>query len=474
MSTLVRVLIASMFVLVVISYPAFAHHSKSATYKSDAPIEVQGVVTNFSFRNPHILIRLEVTNSDNSITEWVVEGGAATGYRGRGWDNETFKPGDLVQVNGASTIDGSPMVHMNNIQHVDAQTGKVAATENQRRERPRPQQARVPLELPLHLADGIPNVSGFWGGHRISPYNPPKDPQFVYNEAGSLRQAAISRTNDPQVFCERPGLIRQGSLTSYVVSLEQLDDRVIFEYEEYGFSRTIYFDDRNAKGVHSHFGDSVARYEGDTLVIETTNLLPDWASPEGNRLSDQTKVVERYRRADEAQHGALLHIESTISDPVFLQEDYVLTNIKLAIPEIDFIENGCEPPLRDRTEVHPYMNFFLASESLADDGGLEDLDAYCTNLASEVGQGDKRWFAYHSNAEENDINPRDGIGSGPWYNANGELLAMDLEELHSDADWLSSNIAVDQQGRELYSATPSVQDASVNDGDRLLYCLAVD
>lgn len=440
----------------------YSHHSVSATYNTDASIEVQGVVTSFSFRNPHILIRLDVTNADSSITEWVVEGGAATGYRGRGWDAETVKPGDLIHVRGASTHDGSPMVHMNGIQRVNPRTGEFAAILNQEPARRANGPAVARQELSLFMANGLPNVSGFWGGHRISPYMPPKDPQFVYNEVGSLRQAAISLEHDPQVFCERPGLIRQASLTSYVVQIEQLDDRVIFQYEEYGFSRTIYFDDRNALGFHSHFGDSIARYEGDTLVIETTNLLPDWASPEGNRLSDQANVVERYRRVDETQHGALLLIESTISDPVYLQEDYVLTNIKLNIPEIDFIENGCEPPMRERTEVHPYMNFFVVSQASGEGDnfdGFEGGDAFCTSLASEVGQGNKRWHAYlSSDVGENGTNAQGVVGSGPWYNANGEIVAANTLELFNTAKNLNSLTAITERGQTL-------------DSDTLLYCL---
>jgi hypothetical protein len=69
-------------------------------------------------------------------------------------------------------------------------------------------------------------------------------------------------------------------------------------------------------------------------------------------------------------------------------------------------------------------------------GGLAGADAHCQTLAKAEGSGDHTWRAYLSAAATDGqpaVNARDRIGSGPWYNAAGVLIAANVAELHSDA-----------------------------------------
>jgi len=78
------------------------------------------------------------------------------------------------------------------------------------------------------------------------------------------------------------------------------------------------------------------------------------------------------------------------------------------------------------------MSFFITSTGLGDGanlGGLEGADAHCQSLAEAAGSAGQTWRAYLS-AEG--VNARDRVGSGPWTNAKGEIIAADLAELHSD------------------------------------------
>ena len=75
------------------------------------------------------------------------------------------------------------------------------------------------------------------------------------------------------------------------------------------------------------------------------------------------------------------------------------------------------------------MTFFITSEGSGDGanlGGLDGADAHCQKLAGASG---KTWRAYLSTGS---VSARDRIGSGPWHNANGELIARDLDDLHGD------------------------------------------
>jgi hypothetical protein len=107
---------------------ANAHHSFAATFKADAVISVEGVVTEFRFKNPHVLVYLDVTNEDGSVTQWVSEGSSATGKRRDGWDRNTIQAGQKIRITGDSTHDGSPMVSMEAVEFLDANSGAVVKT----------------------------------------------------------------------------------------------------------------------------------------------------------------------------------------------------------------------------------------------------------------------------------------------------------------------------------------------------------
>jgi hypothetical protein len=81
-------------------------------------------------------------------------------------------------------------------------------------------------------------------------------------------------------------------------------------------------------------------------------------------------------------------------------------------------------------------------------GGLAGADAHCQSLAKAEGAGDHTWRAYLSTtatASEPAVNARDRIGKGPWYNAEGLLIAGNLEELHGDSNRLSKELAVTER-----------------------------
>ena len=84
------------------------------------------------------------------------------------------------------------------------------------------------------------------------------------------------------------------------------------------------------------------------------------------------------------------------------------------------------------------MSFFITSVGSgngANLGGLAGADAHCETLANSVGAGGKTWRAYLSTQTDNgmrSVNARDRIGSGPWYNAKGVMIAANVNQLHSE------------------------------------------
>jgi hypothetical protein len=106
------------------------------------------------------------------------------------------------------------------------------------------------------------------------------------------------------------------------------------------------------------------------------------------------------------------------------------------------------------------MSFFLTSAGPGDGGnlgGLDGADAQCQKLATAAGAGDQTWRAYLS---ASGVNARDRIGSGPWHNAKGELIASSVDELHSDANKISKQTGLTETGAAINGRgdTPNMHD----------------
>ena len=95
------------------------------------------------------------------------------------------------------------------------------------------------------------------------------------------------------------------------------------------------------------------------------------------------------------------------------------------------------------------MSFFITSEGPgngADLGGLEGADRQCMILAEAAGVTGKTWRAYLSTST---VDARDRIGNGPWFNANGVMIAESLAALHSDANAINKETGLSERGEQI-------------------------
>jgi hypothetical protein len=103
-------------------------------------------------------------------------------------------------------------------------------------------------------------------------------------------------------------------------------------------------------------------------------------------------------------------------------------------------------------QAAPPMTFFVTSAGTgkgADLGGLEGADRMCQTLAAAAGAGARTWRAYLSTSSFNGgtiVNARDRIGSGPWHNAKGALIANSVDELHGKNNKISKQTALTEKG----------------------------
>ncbi|HEV2531039.1 hypothetical protein [Phenylobacterium sp.] len=116
---------------------------------------------------------------------------------------------------------------------------------------------------------------------------------------------------DPEIKCYLPGVPRANYMT-HPFQIFQSEKQMLFAYEYAGAVRNILFTDPGPAPVDSWMGQSVAHWEGDTLVVVVTGLNDStWLDRAGNFHSSDMKVVERYTPTG----PGILRYEAEITDP---------------------------------------------------------------------------------------------------------------------------------------------------------------
>ena len=159
----------------------------------------------------------------------------------------------------------------------------------------------------------------------------------------------------------------------------------------------------------------------------------------GSAFDDAGQTITPMLRASFPEHfgfystkladGSTFHFSDPENQHVVFEreeERYLIDLAALTEKPEDII-----PPAANR------MSFFLTSVGKGNGGHLEGLagaDRHCQELAEAVGAADQTWRAYLSTSflERPAVNAGDRIGTGPWFNAKGRLVARGVADLHAN------------------------------------------
>ena len=236
---------------------------------------------------------------------------------------------------------------------------------------------------PEQLADGQPDVQGVWrpvngGTQSLDPamssgayFNElvtgvrrsypsrivdPEDGHIPYQPwAAALQQEleAVYETPtrpehiDTQTRCLGPGVPRLYYFPRFRIL--QPPGSVVFVWDQYHSYRVIPLDGRPhiSPRIKLWSGDGRGRWEGNTLIVDTTNLnAKSRLDVVGDFFSDQAHILERFIFID----GDTMHYEATITDPTVFTRPWTMRVVQRRQPEEEFWEYACHEGERDAAE----------------------------------------------------------------------------------------------------------------------------
>ncbi|MGI9327553.1 MAG: hypothetical protein ACR2PZ_20210 [Pseudomonadales bacterium] len=172
----------------------------------------------------------------------------------------------------------------------------------------------VPAEevVALGAVGAVPPGLGVVDGDAI-PYLPAARAKQQENQQNWL-------SADPEVKCYLPGVPRATYLP-HPFQIFHSDSAFFIAYEYAGATRNFFLTDPGEAPVDSWMGQSVARWDGDTLVVTVTGLNDQtWFDRAGNYHSDALKVTERYSM----ENAHVMQYEATIEDPNVFAKPWTL------------------------------------------------------------------------------------------------------------------------------------------------------
>ena len=297
--------------LCAVTTTAMAHHSPSA-YDLKKVVTITGAVTRYQWANPHVYIYIEQTTDTGEKVEWEIEGAPPSIMRRVGLGRDSLKIGDVLSVKGYPA---------KNPQNKDLFPYLVQRGD----------------QTLLSLADftklGAPadagkaaGIDGQWSmavnprafGASASP------PASKLTPKGADALKHFDEKTAPTSNCI-PSPAPSALITPDLVRITVGDGVITIETEAEGSRRTVYMNERSHENARPSIqGHSIGRWEGQTLVVDTTHFAYHGSGNGGGNgigaglpSSTQKHLIERFTLSAD---GKSVAYEFEATDPEYLLE----------------------------------------------------------------------------------------------------------------------------------------------------------
>ena len=327
---------------------ALTHHSR-AHFDLGNIIEIEGVVSELSWRSPHVYVSVEAPDEAGVVRTWTLEGHSIPGFLRVGWQRDSVEVGDRVLVRAHPNRDAEKRFAMlYSATLTDGTTFYAYAI---------PEGTAVAGIEDRRPTDPSTDFSGTWRhlipvqeatiGSFRAPVEWPLTPR------GRAQAEAFDINDDPVLDCVPMGVPRL-ILSTYSHRWWRDEAKLYIEKERTPQLRVIHLDatPRPNDFTADELGYSVGHFEADgTLVVRTGGFAATrWGNSRGLDSSAEKRVTERYKLSED---GYRMSVSYTIDDPVYLTEPVTVEGIYDKSADFEFVAETCDPETARR-----HLQFF--------------------------------------------------------------------------------------------------------------------
>ncbi len=313
--------------LVLFTTSVEAHHGVATGFDVTSDVEINGVITSFSWRNPHVVINVSADEGTDSEESWLIVSGSVSMLKRMGVTPELLPVGKQVRIAGHTARSGDNAMYMNHMLLTDGREliFKRGATARWSKDSIGDSDKLHGKVVEADIDKRPDSIFAVWTtvyndpvSHYLFPGND-NLPQ-VTESARKLMAGFDFSESSPFSNCAPKGMPFAMS-NPYPIELLDAGDNIIIKLEEYDAVREIHMRDKHDdKGIApSTLGYSTGRWESDTLIVTTTKIdygfLIANAKPLPIPQSANVHVEERFSLSSDHNR---LDYEVLITDPEIL------------------------------------------------------------------------------------------------------------------------------------------------------------
>ena len=330
-------------ILLIFTSPVLAHHSE-AGLDMNSVVELQGAVTEFRWRNPHVYITIDSTDEEGGQSEWKVQAFAIPLMSRMGWTRDSVAVGDYVYVDVHPARNGRPYGFLESIVKDDGSvlpTSFDAITGEAKAKAPTTIQASTSLngvwKVDSTNLERYPGGSEGYFNAKLELTEKARVAQSVYDEESE--QNPVSQC----IGVPEPYMTVLATIFPLEISINEEDSTASIRSGAFDYHQTVYLDGRGhpEDGVRTFAGHAIGWWEQDTLVVDT-RLFADHrdAYQIGVPSGVEKHVVKRYRLID---GGKRIEVEFILEDPEYLVGSLTDRREMIYSPHIEIVPFDCDP-----------------------------------------------------------------------------------------------------------------------------------
>jgi len=313
---------------IVLTLPVSAHHSPNVHFDRRDVVEIEGVLTDVEWRNPHIQLTVVTGDEDGREVAWQVEESNRNVQLRRGVTQDDYRVGEVIRVAGFRGLRNRTAMFATNTLLADGRellgstasgprwTSDLVMTKGDYQASKLENQ--VGGSTSLFRVWSVAAESHLPGTSRAgSPLW--KDSYPLTQQAQATLANWNPVTDNPYLNCEHGLPAIMDAIAPMEFVQEDLD--ILLRLEEQDVMRRIHMGQAPTRAVPSPYGHSVGHWEGETLVVSTTDIDWPWFDQSGVPQSEALRLVERFSVTEDGQH---LDYSVEATDPAVFTETVVM------------------------------------------------------------------------------------------------------------------------------------------------------